>query len=254
MRVLPVLDLLNGVVVRGIAGQRSTYLPVRSQLASGADPSLIARAFRERFQLSACYLADLDAIMHGRPNLAIYRRLQSEGMHLLIDAGVRTVADARQVLESGAAQAVVGLESSPGPDSLRRILDEIGPHRVVFSLDLKEGCPLAIAGSGWEGLAPREIAAIAIEMGVDAMIVLDLAGVGMGRGIASSELCDQLRNDHSALRLVTGGGVRNVDDLEREARLGVAAVLVASALHDGQLRAAEVFPFTQGWPCGRTTD
>jgi len=254
MRVLPVLDLLNGVVVRGVAGRRSTYLPVRSQLASGADPSTIARAFREQFQLRACYLADLDAIVHGRPNLPVYSRLRAEGMHLLIDAGVRTAADASRIVEAGAGHVILGLESSPGPESLRQILDTVGSSQVVFSLDLKEGCPLVLPGSGWDGLTPRQIADVVIQQGVESLIVLDLAGVGMGRGINSAELCEDLRRDYPLLRLVTGGGVRDVTDLEREARRGVAAVLVASALHDGRLRPGEIFPFTHGWPTGPSVD
>ena len=46
----------------------------------------------------------------------------------------------------------------------------------------------------------------------------------------------------------TGGGVRDVVDLESEAGRGAAAVLVASALHDGRLSAADVQPFSRGWP------
>jgi hypothetical protein len=44
MRILPVLDLMNGVVVRGVGGRRSEYRPVASRLAVSADPADVAAA------------------------------------------------------------------------------------------------------------------------------------------------------------------------------------------------------------------
>ena len=123
MRVLPVLDLLNGVTVHGIAGRRSTYRPVQSRLARGAEPLELVQAFRDQCQLTICYLADLDAILHGRPNLRLFERLRAQGFGLLIDAGVRRLADARAIMQAGANLVIVGLETSPGPDSLREIVD-----------------------------------------------------------------------------------------------------------------------------------
>ena len=252
MRVLPVLDLLNGVAVHGIAGRRSTYRPVQSRLARGAEPLELVRAFRNQFQLATCYLADLDAILHGRPNLRLFDQLRAAGFGLMIDAGVRRLADAREILNSGAKLVIVGLETSSGPDSLREIVDALGPHQVVFSLDLKGGLPLTLPGSGWEFREVRQIVSQVVETGIQSLIVLDLAGVGMGTGIPTAELCDEVRREVPSLRVITGGGVRNVADLELEARRGVAAVLVASALHDGRLTAADVLPYSQGWPAAET--
>jgi phosphoribosylformimino-5-aminoimidazole carboxamide ribotide isomerase len=248
MRVLPVVDLLNGVAVHGMAGKRATYRPVQSRLAQGAEPLELARAFRDQCHLTTCYVADLDAILHGRPNLRLFEQLRGEGFGLLIDAGVRRLADAREIVSAGAQLVIVGLETSPGPESVREIVDELGPERVVFSLDLQRGEPLTLAGSGWEFLGAREIVDRVVELGIESVILLDLAGVGMGAGIPTAALCEELHRDLPGLRLITGGGVRNVGDLEREARRGVAAVLVASALHDGRLTPADVFPFSQGWP------
>jgi phosphoribosylformimino-5-aminoimidazole carboxamide ribotide isomerase len=42
------------------------------------------------------------------------------------------------------------------------------------------------------------------------------------------------------MTLVAGGGVRGVDDLARLADTGCDGALVATALHDGRIRAADV--------------
>jgi len=249
VRVIPVLDLLNGVVVRGVAGRRESYRPIESRLTADVSALAIARAFRSQFDLDVLYLADLDAIGHGRPNLEVYRLLSNDGFQLLIDAGCGEPAAAQAVLNAGAARVIVGLESCPGPEALWRVCDTIGPGRVVFSLDLKDGRPLVVPGT-WQRHAPLEIAQKALAARVDALIVLDLAQVGVGRGVQTADLCGEIRRGTPEVRLITGGGVRGRGDLQTQAELGVTGLLVASALHDGRLTPADLDGFRAGWPVG----
>ena len=62
MRIIPVLDLLKGQIVRGIAGQRQEYRPIVSKLSASSNPLDVARAFRDHLNFTLFYLADLDAI------------------------------------------------------------------------------------------------------------------------------------------------------------------------------------------------
>ena len=67
------------------------------------------------------------------------------------------------------------------------------------------------------------------------MIVLDLARVGTGTGSGTEALLNQLRALQPAVELIGGGGVRGAADLRRLTAAGYDRVLVASALHDGNL-------------------
>lgn len=234
MRILPVLDLLNGTVVRGVAGRRAEYRPVASRLVDSAEPLAVARALREQLGLSTLYVADLDAILHERPNREIHARLAAEGFELWIDAGLRTLDAARRLLESPATRAVVGLETWPGPDDLARLCRSVDAQRVIFSLDLQSGKSLG-DGAAWGSTDPAEIASRAVAAGIQRMIVLDLAGVGVSAGVATLALCRRLRERFANLELITGGGVRDGDDLARLEEAGIAGALVASAFHDGRV-------------------
>lgn len=77
MHILPVIDLLDGQVVRAVAGERARYRPVRSRLAGDADPVAVAAALLELAPFAAVYVADLDAIAgDGSPrNLDSLQRL-----------------------------------------------------------------------------------------------------------------------------------------------------------------------------------
>ena len=238
MRILPVLDLLGGVVVRGVAGQRDEYRPVESRLVAGAEPLAIANALREAFGFTEFYVADLDAILHDQPALETYRRLVDAGLTLMVDCGLRDGERAELVLEAGARSVIAGLETAPGPDFLSQLVQRFKAERVVFSLDLQKGQPLGDI-SGWRSGDPAQIAAEAVENGVARMIVLDLAGVGVGQGVPTSSLCQQLRAAYPNLEIITGGGVRTIDDIRDLTNIGLDGVLVASSLHDGHISPAD---------------
>ncbi|HXG12729.1 MAG TPA: HisA/HisF-related TIM barrel protein [Gemmataceae bacterium] len=234
MRIIPVLDLKDGLVVRGIAGRRHEYQPVVSRLTTSCRPVDVARAFRDHFGLTELYLADLDAIAGARPALPIYAAVHSLGFRLWVDAGVRDAVQAAELAVAGVANIILGLETVGGPGMLRQVCSDLGRERVIFSLDLKDGAPLG--GPAWQGRDAWSIAGEAVAAGVRRLLVLDLARVGGGGGTGTEELCTRLAAAYPDIELAAGGGVNGIADLERLAQCGVRAVLVASALHDGRLR------------------
>jgi phosphoribosylformimino-5-aminoimidazole carboxamide ribotide isomerase len=234
MDVIPVLDLMGGQVVRGVGGKRDAYAPVHSCLANSSLPGDIARALRETLGLTRLYIADLDAILADAPQWPVLEALAADGFELLADAGLRDAARAERLIACGAAQVIAGLETLPGPVLLDTLMDRFSPQQVVFSLDLMDGRPLGDVAA-WETSDPAAIAARAVSQGVGSLIVLDLSGVGMARGVSTRDLCRRLRHQHPDISLITGGGVREVSDLRELCQLGVNGVLVASALHDGAI-------------------
>ncbi len=232
--ILPVLDLMGGVVVRGVAGRRDSYQPISSRLVDSAEPIQVARAFQEQLGLDRLYVADLDAIEHDRPSLSVIEQLADDGRQILVDAGLRDIERARALLDHGATAVIAGLETLPGPRLLERLVDAIDPERLVFSLDLKHGVPM-VDPAVWPDPQPLELAEYGIAAGVKHLIVLDLAGVGSGSGLPTLPLCRTISAKHPGIELITGGGIRNRDDIVSAARAGVDSVLVASALHDGSL-------------------
>jgi len=134
---------------------------------------------------------------------------------------------------------VAAQETLPGPAALREIIAAVGPQQTIYSLDLQGGRLLGTA-AGWQSLDACGRALEAIECGATSLIVLDLAGVGASGGVATLELCRQIRRLLPAVELITGGGIRGRDDLLRARDTGVDGVLVATALHDGSLSVEDI--------------
>jgi phosphoribosylformimino-5-aminoimidazole carboxamide ribotide isomerase len=241
MPVLPVLDLLHGQIVRGIAGRRAEYRPIVSRLVDSAQPIAFARAFRQHFGFTAFYLADLDAIQDQQPAWDVYRELHQEGCQLWVDAGLRTGGEPALsgLLDAKVGSIIVGLETVSGPEELQHIVQLVGADRTVFSLDLKAGQSLGNVHS-WKTGDPWAMAERAIAFGIRRLIVLDLARVGVGEGVGTESFCERLKQAHPELQLTAGGGVRGIEDVRRLHSAGVEYVLVASALHDGRITPAEL--------------
>jgi phosphoribosylformimino-5-aminoimidazole carboxamide ribotide isomerase len=239
MRILGVLDLLEGRAVHARGGDRRRYEPVRAvagfAIESG-DACALARIYRDCYHLIELYVADLDAIARCGSQDEVVSGLAAGGA-VWLDAGVSSIAGAHHAFALGVSRAIIGLETLESWNALREIVPVVGAERVAFSLDLRNGEPLSrVALASGDAAA---VAARAVEAGIDSIIVIDLARVGAGAGL-DLELIGRVRDAVPEATLLAGGGVREFEDVERLAGAGCDGVLVASALHDGRLSAADV--------------
>jgi len=235
MELIPVLDLAHGVAVHAIGGDRSRYEPVRSELVRGAegDALVLAGAYRTLPGVSRCYVADLDAIAGGPPQLELLHRLQSGhgfGGPLLLDAGVHSLATLER-LRGRFAEVVVGLETLRSFSDLESLARQA---RVTFSLDLRNDIALARPELCEETAKPVALARAAIDAGACAVILLDVGRVGRGAGV-NLEVLASLRRAMPDACLLAGGGVKDDGDLAALADHGCDGVLIATALHRGTL-------------------
>jgi phosphoribosylformimino-5-aminoimidazole carboxamide ribotide isomerase len=240
VQVIGVIDVRGGQAVHARAGARHSYRPVKvpgSHATTHGDALSLARFYLQECGVRELYLADLDAIDGKEPQHALTRRLTALGAPVWVDAGVSQPRDAVRTVEDGAARVVVGLETLPSMIDLRSIREAIGGSATAFSLDLRNGRPLT---RGTANQQPAEtLANEAVAAGVGAIIVLDLSRVGTGRGI-DLELLSRVRTAAPDVMLLAGGGIAGREDLDNAVAIGCDALLVASALIEGRLTAADV--------------
>lgn len=203
-------------------GERASYRPIVTPLCEGAEPAAIAAALLELAPFRTLYVADLDAIAGLAGHDDVISRLKGRfpEIDVWVDAGEadEVVLTRRRAAELG--RPVVGSETMKSFATGVVALDS-GP--AVLSLDY-----------GAEGArGPAEFHQHA-ELWPEAVIVMTLARVGGGDGPDYERLSDIIARAGER-RVYAAGGVRTVDDLQRLADLGVAGVLIASALHDGRL-------------------
>jgi phosphoribosylformimino-5-aminoimidazole carboxamide ribotide isomerase len=264
VRLIGVIDLAGGRAVHARRGVRAGYAPVgvAAGCTIGGDAIALARTYVDRLGLAELYAADLDAIAAppraeapGEPSGCLtHNKLISSIAAiapLWLDAGISSPPRARQVLALGAARAVVGLETLESFDALSAICAALGhtgvssadPLRgirptIAFSLDLRDGVPIA-PRLNVPSNQPGDLAARAVDAGVSAVIVLDLARIGEATG-PEVDLIARVRAAAPGVTLIAGGGIRGLEDLAQLAAAGCDGALVATALHDGRLGAEDI--------------
>lgn len=241
MRLIPVLDLRGGRAVHARGGNRARYAPLVSRVAPGAvpgDAAVIAGAY-SALGATSIYVADLDAIEGRAPQDSLVRACALSASargsaRLWIDAGISAASDVeRWVAVPGVERIIVGLESVASIDAVAEIVGAAQPVSVAFSVDLRDGVPLA-RDAALRGVSPIELARAAVRAGASSVVLLDLARVGSGAGVDEA-LARRVVRGIAPTDVVVGGGIQDGDAVRRLGALGVHGVLVGSALHDGRI-------------------
>ena len=232
MKVIPVIDVLNGVVVRAVKGERSEYRPLQSILTKSVQPVEVAKEFKKIGFLNL-YVADLDAITDYSTNFQPLKQIVDEtSLKLMVDAGVTGFEGAQKLLDSGVSKIIIGTETLFDKNFVRDAVNFFGSERVMVSLDLKDDkllCKLEINCYK----SPLSFLWSLKDMGVSQVIILDLRKVGSSEGVNVSFLKKVIKKNE--VDVYVGGGIRDINDLVELKNLGLSGALVATALHTGKI-------------------
>jgi phosphoribosylformimino-5-aminoimidazole carboxamide ribotide isomerase len=224
MKIIPVIDLMNGIVVHARQGRRDTYRPLESPLCRNSAPEAVVEGLLGLHGFATFYVADLDALIGKPRQTAILERLKQafSGLKFWVDQGLRDHEERDNLASDGRVLRVIGSESLT--TERLPLLERIGAP-FILSLDFDGDGPMGPAE-----LPERP------KLWPETVIVMSLPRVGSTAGPDFGRI-ESLVCRHPERRWVAAGGVRGEKDLERLEALGVGAVLMASALHSGAVDA-----------------
>lgn len=234
MRIIPVIDLKGGHVVRAFRGERASYAPIVTPLAASSAPEAVVAGFLRLHDFDTIYVADLDAI-------------ERRGDHAeAICALAQSFPQVSFWVDDGAASAPESARSdvASGPRAFRlaNLFPVIGSESLVQDavpdLSHEAGAILSLDFRGDAFLGPRALLDEP-QLWPPRIIAMTLARVGAFAG-PDLALLSSLARRAQGRDVYAAGGLRDMRDLEALARIGVAGVLVASALHDGRFSAEDL--------------
>lgn len=185
-------------------------------------------------------LVDTVASLYGRNHLSglIHDLVQQTFVPLTVGGGIRSIADAREILAAGADKVAVNTAALQRPDLVRELANEFGSQCVVISIQA------AKRGDTWEALSEggrersgRDVLgwleeAISLGAGEALITSVDKDGTGEGFDYALAGVVDTA----STIPWIMSGGFGNlihVDEL-----LSVSspeAIAVGRAAHLGKI-------------------
>jgi len=218
MHIIPVIDLMNGIVVHARYGRRQSYQAIQSILCESADPESVINGFLSIYPFDTIYLADLDSLCSAGNNTRTITWLLNRypDLQFWIDQGILHNADSW--LPANWKQ-VIGTESLTEATLASIALKQNNP---VLSLDFKH----SLIGAKQLLDCP--------DQWPDQVIVMTLNKVGSDSG-PDLDVIARIQQMATHSCITAAGGIRGLDDLSRLSTQGIHSALVASALHTGQL-------------------
>ncbi|MFC7132291.1 MULTISPECIES: 1-(5-phosphoribosyl)-5-[(5-phosphoribosylamino)methylideneamino]imidazole-4-carboxamide isomerase [Salinibaculum] len=228
--VVPAVDMQDGQVVQLVGGERGTG-------RTYGDPVEAATRWVDA-GAGTLHLVDLDGAFEGeRQNAAaIDAVLDAVDVDVQLGGGIRTSEDAIGLLDRGVDRVILGTAAVENPDIVADV-SATHPGSVVVSLDAKGG---EVVVSGWTegtGLDPAEAATRYADLGAGAILFTDVDVEGQLEGVRT----EPVRRVVEAVDIpvVASGGVATIEDVQALKEAGAAAVVVGSALYEGEFTLAE---------------
>lgn len=218
VQIVPVIDLMGGIVVHARQGQRDNYKEIESMICSSSEPVQFIKDLLAFQPFTSLYLADLDAIETGVLHLHLYKKLLEHfpAVQFWLDAGVKSRHQWQQLKKLTGLTVILGSETLEDLSLLK--------EAEMLSLDFKQGQLLGNpALLDDTSLWPRQI------------IVLSLDAVGSSHGPQLTVLEQVQGIACQKHKWIMGGGVRAEADLVTLNEKNVQGILLASALHNGRI-------------------
>jgi imidazole glycerol-phosphate synthase subunit HisF len=246
VRVIPCLDVKDGRVVKGI-----NFIDLRD----AGDPVEAAIAYDAAGADELCFL-DITASHENRGIILDVVRRTAEAcfMPLTVGGGVRTVADIRALLQSGADKVSINTAAVNRRDFVKEAAEKFGDQCIVVAIDAKKVSPPG-APERWDifthgGRKPTGLDAVAyarevVALGAGEILLtsMDRDGTRAGFDIALTRAVA----DAVTVPVIASGGVGTLDHLVDGVRDGhAAAVLAASIFHFGEYSIREAKTYMAG--------
>jgi len=236
LKVIPVIDLLDGVVVHAKKGERASYQPIQSQLIPSSQALDIVAALINVYPFEQLYIADLNAIQklnhkdENNYNVIASIKAHYPEIELWVDAGIRNNTELC-IWQKLKIRLIIGSEN----------FAKIGDYA---SLNLQNKCfilSLDFMAHGYQG--PAELLNNT-ECWPNDVIVMSLSNVGANSGV-NIELIQEIVARAKGFNIIAAGGIRNAHDLDLLKSMGLNAALVATALHQKQISAEQLKSLSQ---------
>ena len=217
VEVIPAVDVLGEGAVRLHQGAYDEVVE------RAGDPVGLARRFAAA-GAPRIHLVDLDGARAGHVRPALVR-LVAEAIApaaLQASGGIRSLEDARALLDAGAERVIVGTAAFPDPAAWASL-----GARLVVALDVRDG---QVRTAGWttgSGLLVGEAVERCVAAGIERVLctAIDRDGTLAGPDL---ELTRSVAA--SGLRVLAAGGVRSPADVDALAAAGAEAAVVGRAL------------------------
>ena len=235
-RIIPCLDVTDGRVVKGI-----NFINLRD----AGDPVELAERYNQQGADELVFL-DITASSDARQIMAdvVARTARKVFIPLTVGGGIRSVADARNILHSGAEKVSVNTAAVRRPELITELSEEFGAQAIVLAIDARANGQgswnvFTRGGRDDEKTDAIEWAVLGEELGAGEILLTSMDTDGVQTGFDCELTAAVSRATH--VPVIASGGAGKPEDFERVLTKGRAdAALAASIFHYGTYTVADL--------------
>ena len=208
------------------------------------DPQEYARRYYEQGADEIVYI-DLVASLYGRSNLKgiVTRACEEVFIPLTVGGGIRSIDDAKALLESGADKVAINTAAVNNPHLLRELSSEFGAQCVVLSIEARRHSTekwevLTECGRQLTGLDVREWLEVAQTQGIGEILVTSVDRDGGKAGFDDALIASICA--HSSVPVIASGGFGSLHDGCVAFEKGADAIAVGAVLHASDMSVSQI--------------
>ncbi len=237
MIVIPAIDILNNKAVRLYKGNFNEVTVYNN------SPLEQAVEFHDA-GFKRIHVVDLAGSRDGKLNILpwIEKIKLKTGMEIECGGGIRTLAQAKQLITAGADYLIIGSISITDSIEFESIVKEVTPACIIIASDIKEN---KIAIKGWEvlsGISVEQHINENIQHGIKQYLCTDISKDGALTG-SNFELYSRLTGEYPESRFIASGGLKDKNDLKELRKMNMYAAIVGKAFYEKKISLKEMLEY-----------
>ena len=223
MIIFPAIDIKNKQCVRltqGDFGQKTAYT---------IKPLEAALSYQKQ-GATWLHIIDLDGAESGvnKNQEVIQEIIKNTNLKIQLGGGIRSKEKIEELLELGVNRVIVGTYAIDMFDELKELVSTY-QNRIIVSLDSKDGY---VTKNGWQtttDIKTTDFINTLASIGVDTVVVTDIAKDGMMIGPNFEQLI--YLNNNTCINIIASGGVSSISDVKELQSNNLYGAIIGKALY-----------------------
>ena len=240
MKIIPAIDILDGKCVRLSKGKYNT-----SKIYS-KNPVEVALEFQDN-GVENIHIVDLDGARSNKiRNFKIIEKIVREtNLDIQFGGGIKSDDQIKIAFDSGVNKVIAGSIAVKKPKKFIKWIEYFGSDKIILGVDYLK---LKVHTNGWlneENISPITLIKSFLKYNLKYVICTDIEKDGMLSG-PSFTMYENILSKMK-IKLISSGGIKGFDDLEKLLKIGCSGAIVGKAIYENLISMDDIKKFNLKW-------
>ena len=240
MKIIPAIDILDGKCVRLSKGKYD-----KSKIYN-KNPVDVALEFQDN-GVEHLHIVDLDGARSNKIQnfKTIEQIVRKTNLDIQFGGGIKSDYQIKIAFDSGVNKVIAGSIAVKNPEKFIKWIDNFGFEKIILGVDYLK---LKVHTYGWlneENISPITLIKSFLKYNLKYVICTDIEKDGMLSG-PSFTMYENILSKMK-IKLISSGGIKGIDDLEKLLKIGCNGAIVGKAIYENLISMDDIKKFNLKW-------